>query len=396
MAPFSPDDDRFYQSLAQGGQDYQKYRDRVAEDQAAHAREMGELYGQMPLKAVQAGMQGADWRMNRAKNQQQMQLAEEQAGRQQAAEGREAEKYSYEQPQLKGKMEDFQKKQAFDAAPAEESYAALAKIPYQPGMTHHDVDQLADARALANKTTEFEQAAKREQDEQNYRNNQLALERKKLDIDNNKKDLPKPAPAELIGKLGEADAAEQSLASLAKEWQEKASKPGSGIKSLLPGTDASRYEDAANLNAQTIGKFLEEGKMTDADVPRYKAMLPTAYDTPTRAQEKLERLSASIARKKKAHVDALTAAGYATGMPSSGEGLKFSFKTPPPTGTAVAAPSAGPDANDRAALIWLQDPKNAAHPAAAGVRAKLRAKGLLGDDQAFGPASAPYPVAGVN
>lgn len=130
MAPFSPDDDRFYQSLAQGGQDYQKYRDRVAEDQAAHAREMGELYGQMPLKAVQAGMQGADWRMNRAKNQQQMQLAEEQAGRQQAAEGREAEKYSYEQPQLKGKMEDFQKKQAFDAAPAEESYAALAKIPY--------------------------------------------------------------------------------------------------------------------------------------------------------------------------------------------------------------------------------------------------------------------------
>lgn len=86
---FNPNDDRFYDSLNKSGDQYRSDRYRVAEDQAATAREIGQMYGEAPQKALKNGMDAADWRQNREMKNQQYQ-------NNQAEEGRRTENQGFE------------------------------------------------------------------------------------------------------------------------------------------------------------------------------------------------------------------------------------------------------------------------------------------------------------
>lgn len=76
------------------------------------------------------------------------------------------------------------------------------------------------------------------------------------------------------------------------------------------GTRAKAFDARMKLAAQDIGKALEGGKLTDADIERYRAMLPNLQDTPEVAQAKAELLRELIANKRAASVEAFGAGGY--------------------------------------------------------------------------------------
>jgi hypothetical protein len=79
-------------------------------------------------------------------------------------------------------------------------------------------------------------------------------------------------PAGEATALGEADSAVRALEALEASRGQKTGW-ASGVTQFLPGTDASQYVDDTRSAAQIVGRFLEGGKMTDADVPRYQASL---------------------------------------------------------------------------------------------------------------------------
>ncbi len=368
---YTPDDDRFYSSLSKGSADYQKYRDKMAEDQAATTRQIGAMYGKALPDTVNAAMQGASWRMKREGDQQRMDLD-------QAKEGRDVQKFAEDQQDREDAKAAAQASSAYEQAPAEETYATGAGVDYVPGMTHQDVKRMAQAREMGFKDRDLTQkgeiagstlqgenarsaatiaaentrAGNTLAAENTRQGNTLAFDREKLAqekaLETNKLASGKQAPAELVSKIGEAESAQKALEHLGAEWQAKGNGKFGAISQFVPNTDASRYDDAAQLNAQIVGKFLEEGKMTDADVPRYKAMLPTPTDSPARAAEKLTRMSEMIAQKKAAHVQALQGAGYNVGpVDATGQGHKFSFdkKSANDGKTAIGAPG-GPKEGD--------------------------------------------------
>lgn len=342
---YARDDDRFYDSLASSGKDYQKYQDRVAEDQAATTRELGQMYGQALPNTIGAAMKGADWRQKREAEDQKMDLNRDYMDMAQAKEGRDVQKFAEDQTDWTDKDTQRMSQREFEAAPADEGYAKMAGVEYQPGMTHKQVQLAAEANALgaadrkltaegARSKAEIEAANTRAAASQTGENTRqdklLAFDREKNAADNATKMAEyahpklKPVSSEVVSKLSAADSAEDSLKSLEKEWNEKASGKFAGVTQFVGNTDASRYDDAANVNAQTIGLFLEDGKLNEADLPRYKAMLPTPTDSAERAQEKLTRLSVKIANKKKREVDGLRATGYDVGqLKADGQGHQF-------------------------------------------------------------------------
>ncbi len=365
---YQPDDDRFYDALAGAGKDYQRYRDKVAEDQAATTRELGQMYGQMLPNTVNAAMQGANWSMKRGRDQQVMDLAA-------SEEGRAGTKFGWEGQDRATAQAAAQKAAAYDAAPATEEEAAMAGLKYHPDMTHADLKQAAGIQSLGKDMRDLE-FKKTEEGGRNTRQaselssaekraaDMIASEEKRTGItqygENTRQDkqiaaqrdiegmklaapkAPKTAPAELISKMGDADAAEKALTALGKEWQEKAAGKFAGVAQIFPGTDAARYNDAKDVYAQQIGKFLEEGKMSDVDLANYKEMMPKPTDSPERASERLTRLSQAIAAKKESHITALQGAGFDLGTIHAGNGgAKFDFKHKSPANGVAYGDDAG-------------------------------------------------------
>jgi len=76
------------------------------------------------------------------------------------------------------------------------------------------------------------------------------------------------------------------------------------------GKRAKSFDAQLKLNAQTIGKYLEGGKLTDADIDRYKAMLPSLYDSPEVANKKTILLQNLIAKKQKSEKEVLAQTGF--------------------------------------------------------------------------------------
>lgn len=71
------------------------------------------------------------------------------------------------------------------------------------------------------------------------------------------------------------------------------------VSSLNPyDATASRINQATLIAAQNIGRSLEGGKLTDADIARYQAALPSITDTPAKAQEKIDYLRNQIQLQK--------------------------------------------------------------------------------------------------
>jgi hypothetical protein len=71
------------------------------------------------------------------------------------------------------------------------------------------------------------------------------------------------------------------------------------LRSLNPYDDtSSRVNQATLVAAQNIGRALEGGKLTDADIARYQAALPNITDTPQQAQAKINNLRQLITQQK--------------------------------------------------------------------------------------------------
>lgn len=411
---FQPDDDRFYDALTGAGRDYQKYRDKVAEDQAASTRELGQIYGQALPNTVNAAMKGADWSMKRGVDQQKMDLAA-------SEEGRAGTKFGWEGQDRATAQAAAQKAAAYDAAPATEEEASMAGLKYHPDMTHADLKQAAGLQSLGKdmrdlefkkteeggrntrQTAELGSAEKRAADtlagenaraaatlsgENTRQDKTIAAQRELEGMKLAAPKTPKTAPAELIAKMGDADAAEKALTALGKEWQDKASGRFSGITQIIPGSDAARYDDAKDVYAQQIGKFLEEGKMSDVDLANYKDMMPKPTDSPERAAERLTRLSAAIAAKKESHITALQGAGYDLGTIQAGNGGgKFDFKHKAPANGVAYGDEAGANlapADLQAAMVAKANapkgPKPLHKMTIEEKKAELRARGINPDE----------------
>lgn len=72
------------------------------------------------------------------------------------------------------------------------------------------------------------------------------------------------------------------------------------------------FDAQQKINAQVIGKALEGGKLTDADIDRYKDMLPNEKDSPEAAKEKATILQNMIAERQQEQITALKRGGFNT------------------------------------------------------------------------------------
>lgn len=145
--PYQPDDDRFYQSLRDAAATQQKYTDRVAEDQAATTRQLGQMYGQAIAKAPDTVMSGMEWAQKRAAEEQKMQLAGQKEQRDSAEELRKAKKFAEDQTA-------YEENRAYDLAPATEEEAKGAGVSYTPDMTHQGLKRGAALNELGLKDRE--------------------------------------------------------------------------------------------------------------------------------------------------------------------------------------------------------------------------------------------------
>lgn len=77
-------------------------------------------------------------------------------------------------------------------------------------------------------------------------------------------------------------------------------------------TAATTAKSQLKTAAQLIGSYLEQGKLTDADVPKYEAILPQLTDTPAVAKNKLDNIGRLIEQKKQQYLQDFGSAGYNT------------------------------------------------------------------------------------
>jgi hypothetical protein len=134
--------------------------------------------------------------------------------------------------------------------------------------------------------------------------------------------------------------------------------------------------------AQKIGTYLEGGKLTDRDVPKYEAMLPALSDSPDVAAGKLELVKRMIATKQKGDVEALGKSGYNTAGFNAGievpnvpsQVIGKSKKGPSELLDSAVAGQKKMSTDDIKALQWAQGNKN--DPRAKEIMSHLKGKGL--------------------
>lgn len=141
------------------------------------------------------------------------------------------------------------------------------------------------------------------------------------------KEKRKPLAAEQSDRLAGHDAGFKQLDDL-----EAAIKANSDImgpvagrtRGLIPGSEtntrAKSLQALVNTAAQKIGKSLEGGKLTDADIERYRGMLPTNTDAPELALQKIEQVRRMVAQQQASDIDTYGKAGINV--------AEFSARTP--------------------------------------------------------------------
>jgi Na+-transporting NADH:ubiquinone oxidoreductase subunit NqrC len=130
-------------------------------------------------------------------------------------------------------------------------------------------------------------------------------------------------PAGDAMKLAQADSALSSMSDVDKavEANKDIMGPTSGVAGLWEsgkrlvgaGNDANRYDSFDALmrqKAQEIGTYLEGGKLTDADVPKYERLLPKRGEPPEVAAAKSQMVQRLIADRRAKDQATLGQAGY--------------------------------------------------------------------------------------
>jgi hypothetical protein len=223
---------------------------------------------------------------------------------------------------------------------------------------------------------EAEEAANRNKLERDKLAQEAAIEKAKLAAASSKtKKEGTQVPGSVAAELGQFDSAVAMADDAMKSYMEKASSPGSSVKSWLPGSDANQYEKERNVTAQAIGTILEGGKLTEQDYDRYKAMLPSPSDTNQIAQTKVTAIKNLIEQRRKGKIQGLAQTGFDVSGVQQRE----------PTGFAKAGAGGGimPEAvastpkitpQDAQALRWAQEHQD--DPRAKAIFDRLKGKGM--------------------
>lgn len=121
-------------------------------------------------------------------------------------------------------------------------------------------------------------------------------------------------------------------------------------------TEAQSVQSQLKTAAQKIGTFLEDGKLTDKDVPKYEQMLPKLSDPPEVAANKLALIERLLAKKQASNIQSLKGSGYDTrgvqrdiSIPEvpNMQGKKPAPKGPPPGTVNGGYVFKGGDPNDK-------------------------------------------------
>lgn len=143
---------------------------------------------------------------------------------------------------------------------------------------------------------------------------ELGLRRKELELKETDAGKGSKLTSEQTQTIAAFDGANKQIEEIEKRIQENSDIMGpiAGIVSGKAGygTKAKTFDARMKLAAQDIGKALEGGKLTDADIDRYRSMLPNLRDTPEVAFEKSQLLRELIATKRGAAIQAMGAGGY--------------------------------------------------------------------------------------
>lgn len=162
-------------------------------------------------------------------------------------------------------------------------------------------------------------------------------------------------PSTVATSMGDFKTAADAISRLEESHKAKIGR-GSALTQFIPGTDAKQYDDERRVVAQQFGLIMEGGKLAEADLPRYMAMLPDPADSPERARNKLAVVRRELAEKRRNQVEALSAGGYDMSA----------FDGSAPTG-AAPQPALSPD--DQAAYDWATE--NPHDPRAAAILERL-------------------------
>lgn len=155
--------------------------------------------------------------------------------------------------------------------------------------------------------------------QQNLLNRQNAANLKKIEAANQAA-IGKTLPAATAESFGDAEASKLALQNAQNQFVSNKDIAGpiagraAGLQGMLEIGDAGKrakvFDAQLKINAQSIGKYLEGGKLTDADIDRYKQMLPNISDSPDVAEKKTQLLQNLITQKQQAQVQSLQQAGY--------------------------------------------------------------------------------------
>jgi hypothetical protein len=171
-------------------------------------------------------------------------------------------------------------------------------------------EALTQALALS-KEERAEKAAQRAEERQIA---ELGLKRKELQLKEADTGKGTKLTSEQTQVLAGFDSANKQIEEIEKRIQENIDIMGpiTGIFSGKAGygTKAKAFDARMKLAAQDIGTALERGKLTDADIDRYRQMLPNLRDTPEVAREKAILLRELIATKRAATIEAMGSGGY--------------------------------------------------------------------------------------
>lgn len=134
--------------------------------------------------------------------------------------------------------------------------------------------------------------------------------------------LGKSIPASEAVAFGSADASQTALddalaavqknPSIVGPYQGYLSKAAGAFEIGEKGKAAKTLQAQLKVNAQTIGRYLEGGKLAEGDINRYLEMLPGLNDSENAIKRKTELLKNLIATKRAAEIASLKAAGYNT------------------------------------------------------------------------------------
>ncbi len=126
-------------------------------------------------------------------------------------------------------------------------------------------------------------------------------------------------PSAQVQQMNEAQASLQGLDELENAIDTWGGDYFGPVRGGLLGSVAQKFGlagDRAGLNsqigmlAQTIGRALEGGKLSDADIDRYREMLPNLADTPGNAKKKLQAVRNMVELQVSQSQQGFTQAGY--------------------------------------------------------------------------------------